>query len=222
MRQVVHVDELEAEARRHEAHLAVGEGAAHVARLGDHALGELLDLRQVVVERAHVQPLSRVRAPRLLGRRDRLALTLDERPMQAHEGFEHVIRHRTGCADRGQTEGRVVRAALGAVQLDLECRARGGRGVVEQVGDGHVESLGEGAQERHTRFATAVLHEGELAARDAHALAELVEGQAGRVAEVPQALTEGHEIVHGFTVSKEWPFFPPFFSQDGPYSRSRW
>jgi hypothetical protein len=46
-----------------------------------------------------------------------------------------------------------------------------------------------------------------LAPGNADALAQLVEGHARRISEVPNSLAERHKIVHDVTIPKESEFF---------------
>ena len=167
VRQVVDVEQREAEVGGHLRDRAVREGARGVAGAADQVLGGLLDLGQVVVALAHPEP-QRGRGPaRLLGRRDGGVVAPGQLAVQADERLERLRRQVLGRADGRQAERRVGAGALGPVELDLEGGATRRRCGVEQVGRRGAQRGREGLQQAQARFASAVLDEGQLARRAA-------------------------------------------------------
>ena len=188
--------ELEAELLGELAHRAVGEGAAAVANREHRLLGERVDLGEVVVLLAHDLAQLGVGAPRLLGRRDRLGRAPAQLALQPDERLEHVVADGLRRPHPRQPERRVDGAALHALQLDLEGGAVVRRLLVEQVADLHAEGARDEGEVRELRLALAVLDEAQLAAGHADGDTELLEGEAGARAEVADALTEGHKVLH--------------------------
>ena len=147
--------------------------------LAQLVLGELLDLGQVVVARAHHGAQLGVGAPRLLGRRDRLARAAGEFLVQADEGAQGVVGHALAGPDRpgARVRRRPGWTARGRVRSRGR-RARSGAVGSSRSDDRDAEALGDGAEQRQPRLALAVLHQRELAGGDADVGAELVEGEA--------------------------------------------
>ena len=194
VRQVVDVEQREAEVRRHLRDRAVRQGTRGVAGAPHQVLGGLLDLGQVVVALPHPQPQRRRRAPRLLGGRDRGVVPPGELAVQPDERLEGVGRQVLGGPDGRQPERRVGAGALRLVELDLEGGAAGRRGGVEQVRGRRAQRRRERLQQAQAGFSSAVLDEGELARRAADLPAQLVERQAARGTRVPDAPTEHEQL----------------------------
>ncbi|MGC0368106.1 hypothetical protein RKD05_000358 [Microbacterium sp. SLBN-111] len=111
-------------------------------------LGELLDVGEVIVERAHAQTQFGVGAPRFLRARDRLALASLQLAMQAQHCLDRLVARAFGDPDRRNAELSEERAGLGPLEFDLECRATVRRFRGEQLGDlglGGARDLLEGA-----------------------------------------------------------------------------
>ena len=69
----------------------------------------------------------------------------------------------------------------------------------EQVLDRHAQDLGDPLDQREPRLAAGVLHEGQVRAAHSRALRELVQGEAGLLAQVPDAAAQ-RDGVHGRAV----------------------
>ena len=163
---------------------------------------------------AHAQAQVGVRPPGLLGRGDGLAVAAGQLAVQADERLERLVGHRAAGPDGGQAERRVDRAALRPVELDLQRGARRRRRGSSRSASVTPRAVGEGVQQGQPRLAPAVLHEGQLAARDADLRAELVEGQA--VAPCGSGGCAGpsvREISHHLTDSERYGDFTSGFSK---------
>ena len=188
VRQVVHVDEREPEVPRHPAHGVVRERAAGVADDGEEPVRLPLEGGDVVVLLAQPQAQLGVRAPRLLRCRDRLRRAAAELAVQADDRLEHVLRQRPARLHRRQLQVPVERVALVAHELHLQRGARVRRLVGEQVLHGGAERGGQHVELRQPWLAPPVLEHRQLARRDAHLRAQLVEGEvrgSSASAEVP-------------------------------------
>jgi hypothetical protein len=100
---------------------------------------------------------------------------------------------------------------LRALEFDLEGGTPRRRGVIQELSELDPRGHGDLREHREAWFPPTVLHERQLASRNADALTQLVEGHPRRISEVPNSLAERHKIVHEFTIPKETEFFPRIF-----------
>ena len=130
--------------------------------------------------------------------------------MQAEHRLEGLVGGSPSGFHGREPEGGVERIALSLRELDLEGGAAVRRLGGEEGGEIDVEGAGDGLQGADARLALAVLDEGELAAGDADALAELVEGESAFSAEVTDAMAESREIgaalLHDLRIAKVFSF----------------
>jgi hypothetical protein len=98
--------------------------------------------------------------------------------METEDRLDRLVRHALGDLDRRHSELAEHRAALRALQFDLEGGSAVGRLGGEQVG--HLDSRlgGDRLEERELGLTFAVLDETQLTAGDADPLTQLVEGQS--------------------------------------------
>ncbi len=127
--------------------------------------------------------------------------------MKADERLEGVLRHGAGGTDGREAEPLVDGGLLHPVQFDLECGPRRRGCVVEQLRHRDADGAGDCLQQRESGFTPPVLHQGELTARDADPLAELVKGEPGLVAEMADALAKRRKIGHTFDNSERLHIF---------------
>ena len=120
VRQVVDVDQREAEVGGHRRHRAVGQGARGVAGPPHQVLGGGLDLGQVVVALAHPQAQRRRGPAGLLGRRDGGVVPAGQLAVQADQRLQGLRRQVLRRPHGRQAQRRVRRRALRPVQVDLE------------------------------------------------------------------------------------------------------
>ncbi len=213
VRQVVHVEQLEAELLGHDAHGAVGERARDVAGGLELLLGELLDRTEVVVAVAHPQAQLGVRPARLFGRGDRFALTALQLAMQAEDRLDRVVGNALRDPHGRDAELAEDRPGLRALQLDLESRAPVGRLGRQKIGDFDAGRGGDRLQQRQLGLALAVLDQAQLAAGDPHQLAQLVECEPLRDPLVADAVAERGQFEgggrHSLMIVKETHFLRP-------------
>ena len=221
VRQVVDVDELEAQLRRHDADAPVRERAAGVPRGRELLLGEVLDLGQVVAPLPHAQAQLGVRAPGLLGRRDRLALAALQLAVQAQDRLDRLVGGRLGDAHGGDAEapehGRVLRLLEVEFEGGAPVRRLGG----EEVGDIRARRVRDRLQQRQLRLALAVLDEAQLTARHPDERAQLVEGVPPRDAVMTDAVTERRQLEsrsHSLMIAKQSRFLRPVSFETRPES----
>ena len=176
-------------------------------------LGELLDLAEVVVALAHPQPQLGVRAARLLGRGDRLALAALQLAVQAEDRLDRVVGDPLRHPHRRDAQLAEDRAGLRALQLDLQRGAPVRRLGREQIGDFDAGRRRDRLQERELGLALAVLDEAELAAGDPDQLAQLVEREAPRDPLMADAVAERGQFErgggHSLMIAKETHFLRP-------------
>ncbi len=210
MGEVVDVDQLESELLGHDAHGAVRESALHVSRGLEVLLGELLDLGEVVVLRAHPQPQLGVRAPRLLRCGDGLAFATLQLPVQAEDRFDGLVAHALGHAHGRDAELAEDRALLRAFQGDLESGTAVRRLPGDEIGHLRLGRLGDRLQQRELGLALAVLDQAQLRTGDADESTELVEREPVLQPVVTDAVAESREVDaggrHSLSVAKELKF----------------
>ena len=224
VRQVVHVEQLEAQLLGHDADGAVGERAADVAGRLQLLLGQALDVGEVVAALAHPQPQLGVGPARLLGRGDRLALTTLQLAVQPEDRLERLVAGALRDPDRCDPEPAEHGARLRAVELDLERGA-----VVRRLGGQQLGDLGPGdprdlLQERELGLALAVLDEAQVAPGDADGGTELVERHPVLDAVMADAVAEGRELDsggHSLSITKESQLFTPRISESGTLVRRK-
>ena len=120
--------------------------------------------------------------------------------MQTEDRLHRLVAQALARRHGGKPEARVERAALDALERDLEggaLRRRLGR---EQVVEAHPEDAGESLQFAELEFALAVLDDRDLRRRSTQFGGERVEGQPAVGAELPDATADGERIEHVFIV----------------------
>ena len=218
--QVVHVDELEAELLGHHAHLAVGEGSRPVP--GRASRGP----RRAARSRAGGCCRSRIRSrSSVFARRASSGVAMASEARRASSRCRPTmassvssVMPRVGFTG-GKPERDVQRDCAAPGELDLERGAR-----VRSLGRQQGREIDvEGARDRLQRadpgLALAVLDERELAAGDADALAELVEGEPALAAEMANPMAEGGEVraalLHDLRIAKLFQFCNGAFAASG-------
>lgn len=192
--QVVHVQQGEAHLLRHPRHRAVGQRAARVAGVLDHLLRDGLELRVVVVPGLPLQAQLGVGPPGLLGGRDGQLLAPGQLLVQADQLLEHGHRQLLAGFDGRHAQGGEERPALRPVERDLQRGATRRRLRAEQLAHRHAQRFGDGPQEAEAGFAPSVLDEGQEARRRAHLLAQGVEREPLRGAQVPDAAAQRDQV----------------------------
>ena len=172
---------------------------ARVADRVEQPMRLSLEVGVVVVHRAHPGAQLGVGAARLLGGGGLLLQATAQLGLQPRDHLEDLGGGAGPDAQRRQAEGGVVLRAREPFDLDLQFGPPGGGPAGEQVLDRHAQDLGDPLDQREPRLAAGVLHEGQVRAAHARALRELVQGEAGLLAQVPNAAAQ-RDGVHGRAV----------------------
>src|SRR5690606_17595079 len=128
------------------------------------------------------------------GRGDGLARATLQFAVEADDRLERLIADAAPRSNLRQAEARVQRARLSSPELELECGSAARSLSGEELGQADVEGQGQGVEGRQLRLPLAVLDEGELAAGQAHRLAELIERESALAAEMTDALAEDRQV----------------------------
>jgi hypothetical protein len=184
----------EAELGRDVQDAALGERAGGVPYRSQHLGRRPFDLREVVVPLPHVRAELRVRPPGHLGRRALLGEQPGQLAVQPDQRLERVRGQPPAGPHHGQAQRRVPGRGLEVRQLDLQARAPARRLRAEQIVHRYAESARDRPQHAQFRLALAVLDERELRRRPADGLAQLLQRQPPRPAQVAQALAQRDEI----------------------------
>ncbi len=201
-RQVGHVVQREAQVRGDVARPALRQGPAGVLdRLEDPGC-HALELREVVVLRAHQAAQGDIGAPGLFGRGGALLAEAFDLGLQREHRGERFVGHRPPHAEGSDTERLEGLTAHRPLDRELQ----GGAGVeglgIQQLVELALQRAGDRLQLRELRLAAAVLDHRHLAGRAPDRGGEVVERHAPRGAQLPDAAADG-EGVHLPIVERE-------------------
>lgn len=199
VRQVGHEAQGEAQVLGETGHGVQAQRPARVADRVEQPLRLGLEVGVVVVHRAHPGAQLGVGAARLLGGGGLLLQATAQLGLQPRDHLEDLGGGAGPDAQRGQAEGGVVLRAREPFDLDLQFGPTGGGPAGEQVLDRHAQDLRDPLDQREPRLAAGVLHEGQVRAAHARAVRELVQGESGLLAQVPDAAAQC-DGVHGRAV----------------------
>ncbi|CPU65603.1 Uncharacterised protein [Mycobacteroides abscessus] len=205
VRQVADVVQREAEVGGEVGRDALGHRPARVPDAVEQPGRRVLELGEVVVLRAHGRAQLRVRAARLLGRRGALGVQALELALERDDGLERVGGQRLAHPHGPQPERVEERAALGALQLDLERVPARRRLRREQVVEARAERARHRLELAELRLALAVLEERHLRRRAADRGAELVQRHAASGAQVPDPAADRQGV--GLALERDFRMF---------------
>ena len=194
MRQIAHMVEAESEVPGDVRDDVLGQRTARVAHRGQDLLRLGLVLREVVVPLPHHGAQLTVGAAGLLRRRHLLVQPAFQLVLQPHHGLQHIHRKPRTDADFRQVQGLVEGAALVAFQLDFQRRAAAGRLGAEQLVDADAQRRGELLEQAELGLALAVFDQAQLARGGPDGGAQVIEREAGRLAQMADAAAHADDV----------------------------